>query len=132
MPDDPTRKYGEETGKPQPPVEHQFKPGNPGRPKGSRNKLAQKYTDDLLEVWQEKGIEAIKALAPVDLVRAVGATLPKEQNIRIGDLDELTDDQLSRQLASGLAQLAAAGLVPDPRDGPQGEAQPAPGVSTVQ
>ena len=24
---------------PQPPVEHQFKPGNPGRPKGSRNKV---------------------------------------------------------------------------------------------
>ena len=32
------RNNGKRTGRGKPPVEHQFKPGNPGRPKGARNK----------------------------------------------------------------------------------------------
>ncbi|HAH11511.1 MAG TPA: hypothetical protein DCL48_15565, partial [Alphaproteobacteria bacterium] len=30
-----------------PPVEHQFKPGNPGRPKGARNKLGEAFLSDM-------------------------------------------------------------------------------------
>lgn len=39
------RKNGEKSGKPTPPIEHQFKPGNPGRPKGSRNKLGEAFLE---------------------------------------------------------------------------------------
>jgi hypothetical protein len=36
-----------------------FKSGNPGRPKGSRNKLGEAFLDALHADWQEHGTEAI-------------------------------------------------------------------------
>lgn len=94
---------------------HAFKPGqsgNPaGRPKGSRVKLGEQFLGDLLEDWQVNGTTAIKSMReknPADYVKVVAATLPKELNVKVSELDELTDDQIARQLAHVSAQLARA------------------------
>ncbi|MGO4449093.1 hypothetical protein AB4Y96_09210 [Phyllobacterium sp. TAF24] len=47
------------TGRGNPPVEHQFKPGNPGRPEGSRNKLGEQFLSDLLASWEANGPDVI-------------------------------------------------------------------------
>jgi hypothetical protein len=43
-----------------PPVEHQFKPGNPGRPKGSRNKFGEAFIQALADDFERHGTEVIE------------------------------------------------------------------------
>ena len=56
--------------------------GNPaGRPKGSRNKLADDFLTDAYEQWQEHGAAALKAMAttePAKFCQMVANLLPKE------------------------------------------------------
>lgn len=55
-------------------------PGGPGRPKGSKNKLQEAFWKDLFGVWEETGIEAIKAMAlddPGRFVATVASLMPK-------------------------------------------------------
>lgn len=119
--------------------EKQFKPGqvaNPaGRPKGARNKLGEAFLQDMLADWEEHGkevIEAVRVDKPDQYLKVVASVLPKELNVKVSELDELTDDQLARQLAHIGAQLAAAGFDLGAGTGAQEAAQPAPGVPTVQ
>lgn len=87
-----------------PPVEHQFKPGNPGRPKGTRNKLGERFLEALLADFEQavaEGSEAGRlAIAkmrdekPNEYARMIASILPKEiegnLNLGIGDaLDAL-------------------------------------------
>lgn len=100
-----------------PPVEHRFKPGNPGRPKGSRNKLGEAFIAALHDDFTEHGVETIAKVRlerPQDYMRVVASLLPKE--FKIETVSELTDDQLDariRQLASiieiGVADASAGG-----------------------
>jgi hypothetical protein len=43
------------------PATFQSKPGNPGRPKGSRNKLGEAFIQALAEDFERHGAEAIEA-----------------------------------------------------------------------
>ena len=98
-----SRNNVKKTGYKQPPVEHQFKPGNPGRPKGSRNKLSEDFLADMLETWGEGGIAAIRetmADRPHEYVKIVASLMPKEVNMKHMELDDLTDDQLLKRLQS--------------------------------
>lgn len=105
--------------KPVPPMEHRFQLGNPGRPKGARNKLGEAFVQDVLANWEKNGaasIEVMRVNDPGAYVRVVASILPKELNLRVNDFDDFTDDQLARELASIAAQLANAGLGIDARD----------------
>jgi hypothetical protein len=97
-----SRNNGENTRKRIPPVEHQFKPGNPGRPKGSRNKLGEAFIADLFATWQKRGLSAIERVIdekPEVYLKVIASLLPKNVNLKHDHLDDLTDDQLMRKLA---------------------------------
>jgi hypothetical protein len=67
----------------------QFKEGNPGRKKGSRNKLNQRFFDDVLAVWEQSGIEAVRMMAiekPGDFAKMVAQLAPKDITL-LGDED---------------------------------------------
>lgn len=129
------RNNGGKTGKPQPPVEFQFKPGNPGRPKGSRNKLGEAFLEALHDDFKVHGVKAIKEVReekPDQYLKVIASTLPKELNVKVSELDELTDDQIARQLAAGLAALAAAGFDVGKGTGQEASPQPAVELPTLQ
>src|SRR5512139_451298 len=66
----------------------QFLPGSapgPGRPKGSRNKLAEDFLGDLHEAWKKRGKDSINELTGDQLVNAVVKTLPKEMTLEVGE-----------------------------------------------
>jgi hypothetical protein len=69
---------------------------------------------------------------PGDYVKVVAATLPKELNVKVSELDELTDEQLARQLAAIGSKLAAAGFDLGAGTGAQEAAQPSGDVPTIQ
>jgi hypothetical protein len=64
-------------------------PGLPGRPKGSRNMLADAMIDDLYRDWKEHGIQAIRAAResrPVEYLKVVAVIVSK-----CGDLSSADD-----------------------------------------
>ena len=86
-----------------------FQPGNPGRPKGSKNKLAEDFVADMHEAWQASGKAAIEAMIadkPGDFVKTVAALIPKDVNFNINDHSELTDEQLAERIRALATQLA--------------------------
>ncbi len=94
--------------------------GNPkGRPKGSRNKLAEAFWADLYQAWQASGIDAINRMIaekPGDFVRVVATQMPKELKIDNNPLGDLTDDELDEAIAFVKASIGAseeAGSEPD-------------------
>ncbi|AWM07636.1 hypothetical protein [Bradyrhizobium symbiodeficiens] len=59
------------------------KPG-PGRPKGARSKLGEAFLEDLRDVWDEMGIEALRRCAqeePGQFVRVMASLMPRDYNI---------------------------------------------------
>jgi Family of unknown function (DUF5681) len=56
--------------------------GNPnGRPRGSRNRLATQFLDDLIERWEEDGKKALEVCAkrePSTFIKVVKDLLPRE------------------------------------------------------
>ncbi|MGO4619053.1 hypothetical protein AB4Z34_05425 [Ensifer sp. 2YAB10] len=98
---DDARNNGEKTGKPIPPVEHQFKPGNPGRPKGARNKLGEAFIEAMHADFEEHGsdvIERVRKEKPDQYLKVVASILPKDLNVNINQMDDLTDDQLIQRI----------------------------------
>lgn len=90
-----------------------FKSGNPGRPKGVRNKLAEAFTGDLLTDWQVFGPAAIKKVReekPSDYLKVIASIMPAHLHVKVSEVDELSDEQLARQLVHIVAGLAAAGI----------------------
>ena len=80
-----------------------FEPGNTlgGRPKGSRNKLGEAFLADLHADWLGHGnqvIEAVRAEKPDVYLRVVASILPRELNVSVSELDDLTDEQLDRRI----------------------------------
>lgn len=86
-----------------------FQPGNPGRPKGARNKLQEDFLKDVLTAWEAKGASAIDDMIadkPGEFVKMVAGLMPKEATLTINDHSEMTDDELAERVRSLAAQLA--------------------------
>jgi hypothetical protein len=75
-----------------------FRPGNPGRPKGSRNKLGEAFIAAMYADFQEHGVDVIEAVRtekPDQYLKVVASILPKE--IEAGEkLAETLTDILNR------------------------------------
>lgn len=104
------RKNGEKTRhKPVPPVEHQFKPGNPGRPKGSRNKLGEDFLKAMADDFEKNGVAAIEKVRtekPDAYIKVIAGLLPQDINFNVNKFDGLTDEQLLKRVKT-LTDMAA-------------------------
>jgi hypothetical protein len=108
-----SRNNGTKTGPGHPPLAHRFKPGNPGRPKGSRNKLGEDFIRALSEDFATHGpavIEKVRTDKPDAYLKIVASLLPKDINLNVRPLEELSDDQLLARLAQ-LTEMAKPLLV---------------------
>lgn len=86
-------------------------PKSPGRPVGARNKLGEAFVADMLADWREHGaatIVKVRDEKPDQYLKVVASILPKELNLRVSDFEDMTDDDLARELASIASQLAGA------------------------
>lgn len=84
----------------------QFKPGNGGRPKGARNILNEEFIKALQESFREGGLEAIQKVRdnrPQDYLKVLASILPKQVDVTIDPIEQLTEEDLARQL-SGLLE----------------------------
>lgn len=141
MSDDAPRNNAETTPKRQMPEGRKFQPGNPGRPKGSRNKLGEHFIADLYADWQEHGVEVIQTVRndkPDVYLKVVASILP--QKIEVNHTDNMSDDDRRnriREIAEQLGAVINLGLVAGTAAASgSGEASAGPGqaqaVSTLQ
>lgn len=94
----------DEAEKPEKDEKGRFLPGNSGfggRPKGARNKLGEQFISDLYADWQEHGVETLAKVRdekPDQYLKVVASILPKDLNVNINQMDDLTDDQLIQRI----------------------------------
>ena len=91
-----------------------------GRPKGARNRLTQRFFNDMLQDWEAHGAQAIadfRAERPHEYVKLVAGLLPRQLNVKVNELDELSDEQINEQFNALVAQLAAGSVEPGAGDG---------------
>lgn len=90
---------------PQNSAPHHFKPGNPGRPKGSRNAIAESFLSALHADFQAHGVKAIadaRAESPLGYVKMVAGLLP--QKLEVSHLaSAVSDDELLSIIQAGVA-----------------------------
>lgn len=85
--------------------------GMGGRPKGSRNKLAEVFVADLLADWELGGVAAVaqaREKDPAAYVRVVASLLPKENITRHQLGEDMTEDELRDAIAEIRGFLALA------------------------
>ena len=85
-------------------------PGNPGRPKGSRNKLGEDFIKALAEDFEEHGVGAIavaRRTDPVQYLKVIAAVIPKEVIHTVEDYGDLSDSDLERELRAAAGALKA-------------------------
>src|SRR5262249_51390167 len=85
--------------------------GNPfGRPKGSRNKLAEAFIADVYADWLEHGILAlvrVREKQPAAYLRVVASLLPQHVEVS-DDVGLLSDDELDARIKLIDATIAGA------------------------
>ena len=121
-------------GRGHPPAEHQFKAGNPGRPKGSRNKLGEHFIAALCADFEEHGTSVIARVReedPAVYLRVVAGLVPQHVLVHEARLDELSDDELATYLIAVRQALGVREDLGERTDAPGGneQAQPLPAVS---
>lgn len=86
-----------------------FQAGNPGRPKGTRNKLGEACIQDLYTDWQEHGLAAIETVRkerPHEYLKVVASILPKE--VKIERMDDMSDDDITKRIRRLADELGVA------------------------
>lgn len=124
MTDEPRNNEGK-TGKVMPEGKR-FEAGNPGRPKGSRNKLGEAFIEALHDDFNEHGVVAIQSMRAADpggYVRVIAGLLPKE--FKIETTSDLTDEQLDARIRALADLINLEGGVHQPSGGAEAPEGPA-------
>jgi hypothetical protein len=91
--------------------------GGPGRPKGSRNKLAEKFLDDFYDIWQEEGIAALRKAArnsPARFIQVAAQLIPPHFKVEHEHtIAGLTPEELRAKVLEARAKLLDSGVDPD-------------------
>jgi len=99
--------------------------GNPlGRPKGSRNKLGEDFIRALQEDFAENGKQAIvevRTERPHEYLKVVASILPKQVEIKEGNFDGFSEEQLA---ALVYAARSALGIIEGSGTGSADTGQP--------
>lgn len=80
-PEDTGKERDYEVGYGKPPVEHRFQKGNPGRPKGARNKLSDDFFRALADDFELNGTDVIAKMrteSPKDYAKMIASLQSKE------------------------------------------------------
>lgn len=88
-----------------------FQPGNPGRPKGSRNKLGEAFVTALHDDFQAHGVKAIETVRterPHEYLKVVASLLPKQIEIKEDAFDGVSDEELAALVAAARSALGVA------------------------
>ena len=83
---DNSRNNGMKIGPGNPPVEHLFQRGNPGCPRGSRNKLGEDFIAALAEDFAKHGMRAIETVRrdqPAAYLKVIASLMPKDLSIKV-------------------------------------------------
>lgn len=89
-----------------------------GRPKGSRNKLAESFVADMLADWEVSGAAAIQQVRindPSTYLRVVAGLVPKEFSLngnREHSLDKILEQFTDEQLVEFERAIAAITAIP--------------------
>ena len=100
--------------------------GGPGRPKGSRNKLAQKFIDEAYASWEKHGAAVFERLAtesPAKYAQIIAALIPQHFKVEHDHTLTLSEDDLRAKLLEIRAKLLDSDVDPDLL-GPPPEEQP--------
>ncbi|KQU93669.1 hypothetical protein GFB56_14455 [Ensifer sp. T173] len=65
--------------------------------KAVRTKLGELFLEDMLVAWESRGAAAIHALiekSPHDFLKAVASLMPKDVNVNVNQIGEMTDAHL--------------------------------------
>ena len=89
--------------------------GNPaGRPKGSRNRLADAFIADLAAAWEKHGVQALETCAseePGTFLKVIAGLMPKDVNLNL----EISASEFAGRFASAMALLGNEPDTPLPR-----------------
>ena len=84
------------------------------RPKGSRNKLAEKFLDDFYDIWQEEGRNALLKAArnsPARFIQVAAALIPQHFKFEHEhSIAGLSTEELRERLQEARARLIASGV----------------------
>lgn len=90
--------------------------GNPaGKPKGARHKLTEAFVQALHDDFMENGtgaIQTVRAEKPDQYLKVIASLVPKDVNLTVNNLDDLSDAELAERfqsLAETLAPFLAGG-----------------------
>jgi hypothetical protein len=94
------------------PVGRRFQPGNPGRPKGSRNKLGEQFLAAMCADFEKHGVRAIERVReeePGTYLRVIARIVPPHmlQMQEESAVSALSDEELTMYLAAVREALAA-------------------------
>jgi hypothetical protein len=77
-----------------------------GRAKGSRNLLGEAFIDDLYADWLTHGVATIEAARiedPVAYLKVVASILPRDLNMKVSAVENMTNDELNATIERLLA-----------------------------
>ena len=86
-----------------------FQPGNPGKPKGARHKLTEAFVQAMHDSFVAHGpetIETVRVEKPDQYLKVIASLVPKDVNLNVSNVEDLTDAELAERIQSLAATLA--------------------------